>query len=107
MYLENERPIERRNMSAAFLAGGLVGIGIAVLLAPCSGVETRTRIARSTRNLAERFRSTMGEIDSGLRHFTESVDTQLTRVERLMRAVQNAPEPANQAQQAWQRSTVQ
>ena len=68
MYLENERPIEHGNMNAAFLVGGLIGIGIAVLVAPCSGAETRARIARSTRNLAERFRSTMGEIDSGLRH---------------------------------------
>lgn len=107
MYLENERPIENRSVSAAFVAGGVIGLGIAVLLAPCSGAAMRARIARSTRDAAERFRSTMGEIDSGIRNFTESVDTQLSRVERLMGAVQNAREPMAPAQQSWERSSMQ
>jgi gas vesicle protein len=107
MYLENDRPIANRNMSAAFLAGGLIGVGIAVLLAPSSGAETRARIARSARDLSERFRSTMREIDGGLRNLTENVDMQLSRVERLMRAVQKNPEPVSSSQQAWQRSTAQ
>jgi gas vesicle protein len=107
MYIENDRLIENKSMSVAFLAGSLIGVGIAVLFAPCSGVQTRARIARSARDLSGRFRSTMQEIDSGLRNFTESVDMQLSRVERLMRAVQNTPDAVRPPQQAWERSTVQ
>ena len=107
MYLENNQSIDNRKMSAAFLAGGLIGVGIAVLLAPCSGAQTRARIARSTKDFSERFRVTMREIDSGLKTFTETVDTQISRVERLMRAVQKAPEAAGSPRETWERSTVQ
>lgn len=47
---KNEGP-DRFSIFAAFVAGGIVGAGITLLLAPCSGRETRDKI-KDTSNQA-------------------------------------------------------
>ena len=39
------------------IVGAAVGAGVALLVAPCSGQETRSRLARGTRDIKEKVTS--------------------------------------------------
>ena len=52
-----EREFTKSTMVAAFLIGGLVGAGIALLTAPRSGKETREKIKELTEDAKEKIKS--------------------------------------------------
>jgi len=65
--------------AVGFLTGALIGAGVALLLAPASGSETRRRIGQTARRLrndvpekarhiADRARSAFGAIEEGVSH---------------------------------------
>lgn len=62
-----------------FLTGALIGAGLALLLAPASGSETRKRLGETAkrlredmpekaRHIADRARSAFGTIEEGVKH---------------------------------------
>lgn len=58
-----------------FIVGAAVGAGIALLLAPASGSETRRRIGETSRRLGSRVRNGVDQARSqlsGLRHDVEA-----------------------------------
>lgn len=58
-----------------FMVGAAVGAGIALLLAPASGSETRRRIGETSRRLGARVRNGVDQARgqlSGLRHDVEA-----------------------------------
>ena len=59
-------------MFFAFLAGGLIGAAVGLLLAPESGEETRKKVIDSTENLREKFRD-----------ITETAKTKIDKVKDL------------------------
>jgi gas vesicle protein len=60
-----------RTFAAGLLIGALVGAGIALLVAPSSGEETRRMIARRARRLAADARERYDEARHQLRHARE------------------------------------
>lgn len=44
-----------KNFFLGILIGGVVGAGLGILLAPASGIETRSRITEQSKKAAERF----------------------------------------------------
>lgn len=78
-----------------FLTGALIGAGVALLLAPASGSETRRRLSQTARRLredvpekarhiadrvADRARSAFGTIEEGVAHgINEARATTTTR----------------------------
>lgn len=57
-----------RTFVAGLLIGALVGAGIALLVAPQSGEETRRSLARRARRLAEDARERYDDVKRQLRH---------------------------------------
>jgi len=55
------------NLVTAFAIGGLVGAGIALLLAPQSGKETRDLLSRKSRELSERAGNALNEAKDSVR----------------------------------------
>jgi gas vesicle protein len=55
-------------LAFAFIAGALVGAGIALLLAPKSGVETREQVADWARRAQERAREAASKLRDASRH---------------------------------------
>ncbi len=51
----------RGNMVLAFLAGGAIGAGLALLFAPASGAETRKRLKEGAHDAKEWAKSRVGE----------------------------------------------
>jgi gas vesicle protein len=60
-----------RSFAAGLLIGALVGAGIALLLAPQSGEETRRALARRARRLAEDARERYDDVKHQLRRARE------------------------------------
>jgi len=82
-YNNNDRlnqPANGANGAAVgFICGALIGAGVALLMAPASGVETRRRLGETARKLkhdvpekarglANQARSTLGAIQEGVSH---------------------------------------
>ena len=59
-------------MFFAFLAGGLIGAAVGLLLAPAPGEETRKKVIDSTENLRGK-----------LRYYTETAKTKIDKVKDL------------------------
>lgn len=55
----------------AFLAGGLVGAGLALLYAPASGRETRERITGVAEDLKKKSEQLTGEVKQKVEGFVE------------------------------------
>jgi gas vesicle protein len=82
----------------AFLLGALVGAGIALLLAPKSGVETQEDIKRQARKLRsaaeERVREAQRQIEERLGEVREGVQTRLDNVKEAVTAGRSAASDA-------------
>jgi len=67
--------ISRGAGSAAvgFVLGAVVGAGIALLLAPATGKETRRRIAESGQDLSDAARDTLGQAGDTVHGLKEDV----------------------------------
>jgi gas vesicle protein len=57
-------------LTFAFLAGALLGAGVALLLAPKSGEETRAQLADFAHRAQEKAREAAGKIRGGARSDT-------------------------------------
>lgn len=66
---------ERENTGGApvmmFLAGAVIGAGVALLLAPASGEETRRRLSNTAKRLREETRTRVGQARETLGHIKE------------------------------------
>lgn len=51
-----------------FIAGAALGAGLALLIAPCSGTETRRRLGDAARKLQDNARSTVSNVKERLDH---------------------------------------
>jgi len=73
---EQGRPhIQSNAPLVGFIVGAAVGAGIALLLAPASGSETRRRIGETSRRLSSRVRNGVDQARgqlSGLKHDVEA-----------------------------------
>ena len=75
--------VVNKNTAAAFIAGGLLGAGVALLLAPQSGRKTRrdlVHLAEKTRNKVEAAQIELRRsIDNIVGDATESIEEGLNR----------------------------
>jgi gas vesicle protein len=55
------------NLVTAFAIGGLVGAGIALLLAPQSGKETRDLLSRKSRELSDKAGDALNDVRESVR----------------------------------------
>ena len=61
----------RGNMVLAFLAGGAIGAGLALLFAPASGAETRKRLKEGAHDVTDLARNRAGEGVGKVTHLVE------------------------------------
>ena len=59
--------------AVGFVLGAVVGAGIALLLAPATGKETRRRIAQSGQDLSQAARDTLGQAGDTVHGLKEDV----------------------------------
>lgn len=64
---------DRSDFVAGFVIGGLLGTAVALLLAPRSGEETRTRLAGAAEDLGDRTRDRAEEVIQKLRVTAEDI----------------------------------
>jgi gas vesicle protein len=88
------------NKLAWFVGGTLAGIGVALLVAPASGAETRRRIANKTANSREALSgSGQDMIDRGRELYERGrqlVDEAAEMFERGRKLMEEAPKPESQ-----------
>jgi gas vesicle protein len=59
-------------LGVGLLLGAVVGAGVALLLAPCSGEETRSRIADTARRLGKGAQDKVGQVKDVVGDLTSS-----------------------------------
>lgn len=88
---ENQGPAQSNNVAGTalvFLAGGIVGATIALLMAPCSGVETRRRIGETASRVGGRVRDDVegavekvrGNVEGAVEKVRDNVEHVATKV---------------------------
>ncbi len=79
---------------AGFVIGGLIGAGVALLMAPQSGEETRAFIADKGIELRDRAVETAGEVQSQAGEFaSQTAETYNQQVQRIQAAVDAGKKP--------------
>ncbi len=64
-----------KDLIGGLLAGAAVGVAIGLLLAPASGKETRAKLMKSSNNLVDGLKGTMGDsLESLKSQFGDAVD---------------------------------
>ncbi len=63
------------SMMGGFLLGALVGAGVALLVAPMAGDETRRRIGDTARRLKDGTRDQLDNVKSAIEHGASDVST--------------------------------
>jgi gas vesicle protein len=66
-----------KNAAAALVAGALLGSGIALLLAPQSGRQTRRKLLRLTETAADKAQALQRKWERSLEHFIEDTEERL------------------------------
>ncbi len=69
--MNSERGVSGGTVVLAFLLGGVVGAGIALLTAPQSGRETREKIREATDEAKDKIRSLSDDARQKVREYTE------------------------------------
>jgi gas vesicle protein len=81
---------------AGFVIGGLIGAGVALLMAPQSGEETRALIADKSIELRDRAAETAGDVQTRAGDFAsqtaEAYDQQVKRIQSAVEAGKNPPQ---------------
>lgn len=107
--MSEERGATAIEVTLAFLLGGVVGAGIALLFAPASGEETRRKLRETSGRLRERVRETtdewrgnvtegIGKAKEGVRTFVEDKKTRgQAAVTAAKEAWQSPPKPEGQS----------
>jgi gas vesicle protein len=79
---------------AGFVIGGLIGAGVALLMAPQSGEETRALIADKSIELRDRAAETAGEVQSQAGDFaSQTAEAYNQQVQRIQAAVDAGKKP--------------
>ncbi len=73
--------METKNLIGGLLAATAIGIAVGILLAPGSGEQTRSKIAKGSRQLTDDLKSTMADgLDSLKSQFSRGVQETSKRV---------------------------
>ena len=79
---------------AGFVIGGLIGAGVALLMAPQSGEETRALIADKSIELRDRAAETAGEVQTQAGEFaSQTAEAYNQQVQRIQAAVDAGKKP--------------
>jgi gas vesicle protein len=97
--------IERRSGGiGAFLWGALVGAGVALLLAPRTGEETRDELRSGVRRIRDRAERTVRDLQSTVADTIDGVKTEVsTRVEAARDAFEAGREAARETRSDMER----
>ena len=80
------RKNEKGGMLAGVVVGSLVGAGLALLMAPKAGYETRRRLSQTARNLGDRVRSLANgagdDLSDGLSEVKDRVNQGVNEVKK-------------------------
>jgi len=86
---------------AGFVIGGLIGAGVALLMAPQSGEETRALIADKSIELRDRAVETAGEVQSQAGDFaSQTAEAYNQQVKRIQAAVDTGKKPSKKDAEA-------
>lgn len=86
---------------AGFVIGGLIGAGVALLMAPQSGEETRALIADKSIELRDRAVETAGEVQSQAGDFaSQTAEAYNKQVQRIQTAVDAGKKPPKEDAEA-------
>ena len=84
---------------AGFVIGGLIGAGVALLMAPQSGEETRALITDKSIELRDRAYDTAGDVQSRAGDFaSKTAQAYDDQVQRIQAAVDAGKKPAQKAE---------
>jgi gas vesicle protein len=85
---------------AGFVIGGLIGAGVALLMAPQSGEETRAMIADKSIELRDRAVETAGEVQTRAGEIAsqtaQAYDQQVKRIQAAVDAGKKAPKKSEE-----------
>jgi gas vesicle protein len=85
---------------AGFVIGGLIGAGVALLMAPQSGEETRALIADKSIELRDRASETAGDVQTRASDYAQQTaqryDEQVQRIQAAVDAGKKPPEKADE-----------
>ena len=82
---------------AGFVIGGLIGAGVALLMAPQSGEETRALIADKSIELRDRATETAGDVQTRASDYAQQTAQRYDeQVQRIQAAVDAGKKPPNQ-----------
>ena len=83
---------------AGFVIGGLIGAGVALLMAPQSGEETRALIADKSIELRDRATETAGDVQTRASDYAQQTAQRYDeQVQRIQAAVDAGKKPPKQA----------
>lgn len=83
---------------AGFVLGSLVGAGMALLLAPATGAETRRRVGRAARDAGEKARSLAVDLGHELKDGARDAKSRLDGMrERVARGVDDVRHDIDEA----------
>ena len=86
---------------AGFVIGGLIGAGVALLMAPQSGEETRALIADKSIELRDRATETAGDVQSRASDYAQQTaqkyDEQVQRIQAAVDAGKKPPKAEGEA----------
>jgi gas vesicle protein len=99
---------ERGGGVGSFLLGAVVGAGIALLLAPQSGEETRRDIKRRARQVSDAARDAAGDLqDSVVDRYSKAKATVGTRIDSARQAIDLKKHQATEAIRAGREAAAQ
>jgi gas vesicle protein len=85
---------------AGFVIGGLIGAGVALLMAPQSGEETRALIADKSIELRDRAAETAGDVQTKASDYAQQTaqryDDQVQRIQAAVDAGKKPPKAAEE-----------
>ena len=85
---------------AGFVIGGLIGAGVALLMAPQSGEETRALIADKSIELRDRAADTAGDVQTKASDYAQQTaqryDDQVQRIQAAVDAGKKPPKAAEE-----------
>ncbi|GAB6182444.1 YtxH domain-containing protein [Thermodesulfovibrio hydrogeniphilus] len=94
--MEEDRGFSAKSVFVSFLLGGIVGAGLALLLAPQAGKETRAKIRETAEEVKEKAETYIKEakekISSTLDKAKETLDEKKTALTKALEAGKEAYE---------------
>lgn len=79
------------SVTMGFMCGAILGAGLALLLAPASGVETRRRLGESARRLKEEGRHRIDQARETIDHLKEDARSAIETGRETFRGTKSQP----------------